>query len=125
MPYSRRWNTPPFESLPAVEGTDCRWVGSRIMAKDQYVMEEWRRAEVSAMDADDEGELRNVTVYYWTGSLAGYQRYAQRRSAAKRQKREQYRTREAEEQGYTDWVNAQAAALEDSKPSYGNREQRR
>lgn len=98
------WTTPSFRDLPAVPGSDCRWVGTNLMDEEQYTTEGWQRLIKEVTDFS--GEVpRTVLVEYWRLDVQGAIRYGALRRSRRDQRKRLWQEREREEQAYTDWVN--------------------
>lgn len=87
------WSTPPFSTLPVLEGTECRWVGATVMDEEEY--------RVSRYECRVIGDGT-----YWRASIAGMEEYARLRKGRRDQRKRMWQEREEAEQSYTDWVNS-------------------
>ena len=90
------WTAPAFSSLPILDGTDCRWVGTTVMDEEQYRLERWQRRQVA-------------DAIYWQASIPGMIEYGQLRQLRRDDRKAAWQTRQAADD---DWSRHVAAMVE-------------
>ena len=90
---SRDWTTPPFDSLPALLGSPCRWVGSQVMDEEQYRLERWECSTRKAWDFSGPTP-KSVTATYWRASIVGMGEYGDLRGLRRADRKAAWQARQ-------------------------------